>query len=381
MIIAQCGDLHITDRRDDSRATLEEQVELLKWIGEDAAKAGARAMLCGGDVYDSASTPAERRAAVEVFTAWAERMPVIVVRGNHDRPLDLHVLGRIRSRHQIRVLEQPEIVDVAGVTVACLPWPRKASLVAAMPDASGVEVNSVAGEALRMILQGFRVERARTKGAMVILGHVELGGARLDNGQPIAGRCDVALHDGDLLDVGADAVMLSHIHLHQILGDGRIVYAGAPRPTRFGEEAPKGYCLVDVERGEAPVIEHRRAPYRELVTFSVGPWSADMAAAVAVRCIEDAGQGSAIRVQYEVDESQRRQDAEWADDLRACLLKRGAHSVKLDPRVTTTHRVRSEEIRTARTVAERIRAYWSARGGEPARAEHIRSKLSTLEAA
>ncbi|NIR28670.1 MAG: hypothetical protein GWN84_04990, partial [Gammaproteobacteria bacterium] len=55
-----------------------------------------------------------------------------------------------------------------------------------------------------------------------------------------------------------------HIHLHQVLGDGRIVYAGAPRPTRFGEEADKGYCIIDVAEGAT--IEHVKSYYRPLVT-------------------------------------------------------------------------------------------------------------------
>ena len=190
----------------------------------------------------------------------------------------------------------------------------------------------------------------------------------------------MALSEGDLLDINADAILLSHIHLHQVLGDGRIVYAGAPRPTRFGEESAKGYCLVGVERDRPPIIEHRRAPYRQLVTLR-GEWSDANPDVLCFPNATTAARGSAFRLVYDTPQDKRGQADVIARAIRDDLLASGAHSVRLDPRVTAIHRVRSETIREARTTADRVRALWAARGEEPSRAVQILEKLSGMEAA
>ena len=383
MRFAHVGDTHLTDSPGESTMTLAEQVELLRWIGIDALDAGARAILHGGDVFDAASTPAERNAAIEVMRGWADRLPVFVVKGNHDRHLDLLYLAALRTKHPIRVFERPA-VDVAGNTlIAMLPWPRKAQLVAALGVTSGLDIATAAGDAMRAILAGFRMQLAAHDGPRILLGHVELGGAKLDNGQPVAGRCDIAIAEGDLLDVGADVACLSHIHLHQVLADGRLVYAGAPRPTRFGEDAPKGYCLIDVERGKPAKIEHRRTPYRPMVTIGAA-WGAKLERLTTEEDPSDTEwwtppRGTALRLHYSVSEENRRAAATQAAEIKNLWLDAGAHSVALDPKVTTVHRTRSIEITTARTTSDRVRAYWKVRGAEPARAPQLLAKLEGLE--
>jgi exonuclease SbcD len=313
MKIAHVADTHIEERSDT--ASLEDQVRLLKWIGEDAASAGARVLLHAGDVFDSMSTPTERRSAIEVFTSWAEHMPVIVVRGNHDRLLDLHVLARIRSRNPILVYEEPGVHTIAGVTVACLPWPRKSALAAAMGATSALDLNTTAAQAMRAVLAGLSAQLRTVHGPRVLLGHVELGTALTDSGQPLAGRCDIELGESDLLEVGADYIALGHIHRHQIIRE-RICYPGAPRQTTFGEEGPKGYCLVEINAGEAPTIEHRRSPHRELITI-VGEWRDG--AMVWTGRPDIVPTDAFVRLKYAVPESDRVQAAAAAAELAAAL--------------------------------------------------------------
>jgi exonuclease SbcD len=374
MIAAHVGDLHLTDRGGDSRATLEEQVELLTWIGKDAASAEAEVMLVAGDVFDAASSPRERRAAADVLTAWGELMPVVTVRGNHDSLLDLDILGRLRSKFPIRVFEEPGSVRLDGLLVACIPWPQKAWLAARMLGANGPELNATAAQAMRAILQGLALQFQAATVPAVLLAHLELGATLTDSGQPMAGRCDIELSEADVLATGADYVALGHIHKPQTIGD-RIRYAGAPRQTNFGEEGGKGYSLVTLERGKAPVIEHRPVPSRQLVTIT-GKWADGAFSAEG----EGSPRGKAVRLTYEVDEAQRVQVSAAAAETREALLAGGAHSVTLDPRMTPASRVRCEAIRTARTTAEKLNAYWTAQGHKPDRAEAITEKLGQLEA-
>lgn len=382
------ADTHIDDR--DPHATLEEQVRWLVAIGEDARKAGARVVLHGGDVYDRTSTPAERRAALEVFTAWSEFSSVIVVKGNHDAPADLHFLGRLRTRHPVVVCEEPGLVRLpGGVEVACLPWPRRSWLAARLGAASRMDLGQASVAALRDILSGFAT--GWSAGATrVLLAHAELGGASLDNGQPVAARCDVALAESDLLATGADFVALGHIHKSQTL-QGRIRYPGSPRPTAFGQDDdPKGYSLVDVRRGEDPVIEHRLSSARRLITVE-GEWFGQELNNTGTDIVTlnqlvphgepESVRGTAVRLVYEVPESDQRAAREQAERLRDRWLAEGAHAVKLDPRVTTVHRVRSEEIREARSTRERVEAYWRARDARPDRGNTILDNIDGLETA
>lgn len=382
MLIAHTADSHLS--ASDPHATLEEQVQWLIWIGQDAARAGATVLLHGGDLYEAASTPAERQAAAEVLSCWAELMTVLLVRGNHDRELDLHLLGRLRTRHGVHVLEQPGVVRLPGLDVACMPWPRRAQLAALTGATSRLELGQAAAAGLRAILDGFGAGW-RTDAARVLLAHAEIGGALLDSGQPLVAHCDVPLSEVDLLATGADYIALGHIHRSQTL-QGRIRYPGSPRPTAFGQDDdPKGYSLVEVALDKAPpVITHRVSPARRLVTIEAvfdpesGHLSLDGNAPGAEPPVAP---GADVRIVFGVREDNRARAAADAQRYEERLFEGGVRSVKVDMRIATTHRVRSEEIRTARTTADRVRAWWTTRGGEPARAAHILSKLATLEAA
>ncbi len=380
MLIAHTGDSHLDERC--PHASLEEQVRWLTWIGQDAAKAGAKALVHGGDLFERESTPAERRAAAEVITAWAELMPVVIVRGNHDRPLDLHVLGRLRTRHPVVVQEEPGTVRLPGLDVACLPWPRRAWLAAMMGPVSREALGQAAADGLRSILQGFQVGW-RPGVPRVLLAHVELGSAKDDAGQPMAAHCDVPLNDGDLLETGADYVALAHIHRSQTIAQ-RIRYPGSHRSTAYGQDDdPKGYSLVRLARGDKPEIEHHVSPARPLVTVRALMRDGLLVDLEGIPLIDGgsvgAGDGASCRLVYEVSQSDRQRAAEQADAWRRMMT--AAHSVKVEAQVVTVHRVRSEQIKAARTTAERMQAWWSARDQVPARSTQILEKLSTLEAA
>jgi DNA repair exonuclease SbcCD nuclease subunit len=367
MIVAHVADLHIDERKGDSGESLDEQVERLLWIGDDAYKEGAGLVLVAGDVFDHLSSPAERNAAIDVFTSWASRMPVICVYGNHDRPGDLDFLPWLRSKYPIRVFSRPDIA-VGPVVVACLPWPRKSWLAAA-----GVEdVNAAAVAGMRSILTGFAAQFRDLEAPRVLLAHAELGCALTDSGQPLVGRADLELSEADLLWSGADVVCLGHIHKHQVLAGGRIVYAGSPRQTTFGEDAQKGYCLIDLS-DSPPAIEHRRAPGRELVTVEAR-WDGEAMDFVVEA--ETLPRDAIVRVLAEFPEDAR---AKAAAQIESYVGWLDGRTVKRDLRVLPTSRVRSEGIRLARTNADRVKAWWAASGETPDRAEAILEKLGEIE--
>jgi exonuclease SbcD len=387
MRVAHVADLHIDDRAPN--ATLNEQVETLSWIGSHAHEAGAKAMLVAGDVFHRTSTPLERNAAIEVFVRWANNMPVIIVYGNHDQPYDLDFLASLLTRHQITVVDRPAplVICDGRLEIACLPWPRKANLVADADITSALDVQQVSASAMRAVLSGFSQGFSGSDATRILLGHAELGTALADSGQPLAGRCDIELGEHDLLEVGADMVLLGHIHKHQILRDS-IVYAGSPRQMTFGEDPVKGYCLVEVSRGAQPVITHVKAPGRELVTIEAcwpieGSPAGHAGKLVSENDVpvedEPAPKGAAIRLQYSISETNRHAAGEQATEAKRRWLDAGAHSVKIDARTIATHRVRSEDIDTALSTADKLRSLWTHRGKSPDRSEAILAKLTQIE--
>jgi DNA repair protein SbcD/Mre11 len=392
--ICHCADLHITDRPGESGATLEEQGEILKWVGTDAASSGAVVMLCAGDVFDHSSTPAERNAAIDIFEQWAAVMPVICVRGNHDRPGDLSFLSRLRTKYPIEVYESAQMTTVAGIKIACLPWPSKAGVVAWTGDTSQQDVSNASQSAMSAIMSAWRAKFETSADPCVILAHCELHGASMDSGQPVGAQCDLPLASGDLLDTGADYIALGHIHKHQVV-DGCICYAGATRQCTFGEDISKGYCLVDVRRGEPPVIKHVQAPGHKLVTREALWGSTEHEPNDALRdCngnliedIDDMGQdviepGDALRIKYTIAAENREAARKQSEDAKKQWLVLGARSVKIDETVTATTRVRSTEILKSLTIKDKLEAWWLSTGDvqEETTADRIVAKLAQLEA-
>ena len=396
MKCAHVADIHLDERRGDHGEGLDESVERLLWIGEDAHKAGAEIMFVAGDTFqNSKSSAAERNAAIKVYQSWAELFPVVVVKGNnsHDGPGEITLLGALKTKYTIHVFERPGSITTGDDSViACLPFPEKNWLAAKLEP--GQDVGQVAAEALRAILLGWKVQFDECLGPRILLGHVELGSAVSDSGQPMVGKCVVEMSEGDLLDAEADYYALGHIHAHQIHGKGRICYAGSVRQCTFGEDNKKGYVLVDVERGKPPVIEHRRAPGRELITVTAEWMGLELNNCgdelyEVNKLYTEAGEldnmmavpeGSIVRLKYQVPESDREQAAEQAENAKKRWLAAGAHSVKLDVREIPTYRVRSEAIREAKTNTDKLEAWWDSRGDHPERAEKIKSKLNELEA-
>jgi len=379
MKIAHVGDLHVDSRSGEHGHSLDSQEEILKWIGNDAESHGARLMLVAGDVFDRKTEACERNLISRIMFKWSTCFPVVIVRGNHDGEGELEYIQQMRSISNIFAVSAVETVHFQGGVIACLPWPSKAAVVADAGSESCIETRAQAQAALRTIFDGWRSDRENSQLPLIVLGHVDVGGAAMDSGQPVSAASELSVSAHDLLDIGADYYALGHIHKHQILHE-RICYAGSIRQTDFGEDTVKGYCLVDVERGHAPVIEHHRAPGRKLYTIEAG-WATNQGQLETdngVRAVDEAIiPGHSYRLQYTVSSDIREQARAQAETAKQRWLKAGAASVKIDAKTTQMFRTRSEAIQTAKTPADKLEAYWKSIGYEPT--DCIREMARALE--
>lgn len=263
------GDLHIGKTVNDF-SLLEDQRYVLQQLADTAVKEKADAVVIAGDIYDRAIPPAEAVTLLNDFLTRMvkERIPVLVISGNHDSPERIGFAEDILKDNGIHIagiykeeLKRVTFTDAYGeVTFVLLPFVK--------PAVVGVKTS---GEAVEKILnrEGLYKDKGRGKqqgSRQVLVTHffVTNGGK-----EPELSEGETTVHVGGLDNVEAslfsafDYVALGHIHKPQRIGEGEIYYAGAPLAYSFSEAGQTKYLnLVELkEKGETAV---RRIPVRPL---------------------------------------------------------------------------------------------------------------------
>jgi exonuclease SbcD len=359
------------------------------WIADDAGARGCTRWAHAGDVYEHKSNPLERAAAAD----WVQHMTDavgagIIVRGNHDVLGDLPLLGRLDTKgREVHVVEDARIVDLGGLTVACLAWPQRAN-VHAMLDASvgGEFAEMAAQDALRNVLRGLgdQLRDRPTDVPGIFLGHVMVRGSRVSTGQPLVG-CDFELGLEDLAMVGASFYGLGHIHMENAwdVAGAPAVYPGSPRRTSFGELEPKGYLIVEFdgarlvgwERVETPCtpMHHIEDEWGMLSDGQVG-WLAG-AYGLPASC-----HGAELRFRYRVRSDEREAARAAALRWRDEWLAGGAVHVKVEEVVIAEQRARAPEIARATTLEEKLEQLWKLKSFDPGdRRDALLAKTRLLE--
>lgn len=410
--------LHLADIHLDSspNGRLADTVEALRRAGNLAHDRAVDAVLIAGDLVERLGRPmqpAERNALRRAVGRFADReCSVFVVAGNHDLPGDIAHLADLRGEGLIHVTERPgtwtqrggcgaewtDLADAARWTralaldrepmtliVHALPWPRRSWLLAdraaAPTTLTGLAERTTA--ALREVLAALRERTVAARVAapdatVILLSHVNVRGATVANGQTMIGT-DVEVGWFDLDEVGADYVALGHVHKRQSFSP-RVWYPGSPCPRNFGEpERDHGGLLVEAGPGREPAVEKIVLAPVALVTVEATFERGAGALRVAVGGIVPPCD---VRVRYEVSE----EDAPAAMRAEAAcreLLGADVRSVVFDASVAPKRTERSREVAAARTVVEKLAAYWDATDAEsdPARRERLGAKLATLQAA
>ena len=388
----------IADHHFDETSRFEECICLHREFSEQVAEAGARFVVSAGDVYERASTPIERRAVAEWLQDLGRRVrgPIVIVRGNHDRTLDLDILRRLWMPvgSQVIVVEglgiqrlsiglwspsvESDDEESAALDVGCLAWPRKATLLAALEKpVTPAESSEVAQDLLRQSLTGMR-GLWRDGVPRLLVSHAMVSGAVVSTGQPLVGQ-DMELSISDLALAGAELTILGHIHKSQewTFGedghDRSYLYTGSPRRTAYGELENKGWVLLKHD-GAAWSWERRwlSAPPMLLweATWRDGDFWFEVPRTLGYR-------GADIRFRYAVAAEERDAARLAATKLRDYTLSNGAARFTIDPVVTATSTARVPDVARATTLEEKLRAMWKARGESVE--ERLLAKVAVLE--
>lgn len=369
----------VADSQVDEHSRLEEHDRVMRVVVEEAAERGCDVLLHAGDVYERRSTAREREAVAGwIIEATAQYgLAVGVVGGNHEAAGEVDELAHLG----IDATERPEMwTHMEGLAVACLPWPRRSSLLAWL-TAQGLgvtreDVNQRGAELLRDVLRGFASQWPADV-PRVLLAHAMVRGSRHGPDQPPLLGCDFELGLEDLALADADVVILGHIHCPQewsyTAADGRevpVIYCGSPRRTAYakGELEPKGFVVVEFDGRRLVSWERVATPATPMVLVETVYEREDDEEAFATSdgsvwpgSLPDwPPPGAEIRLRYAVDADQRDAARRRAEEIRDEWIAAGAAEVRIEEQVRPTVRARAPEVASAVGTPDKLRAYWSA---------------------
>ncbi len=252
------------DRTDEYAAALDE-------VARVAIESKVDAILVGGDVFDSATPPVEAERLVYEFLARLvpERIPVLVIAGNHDHPrrlealrhllesLDIHVRAEVRSPSDGGVVTLPSRDGRESARVAVLPFVHERQVVDACrlmgPEEEWYEEYSRrVGQMLQRLAAGFSADSVN-----VVLAHLLVSGARVGTGERPLHVVESYGVEPAQLPAGAQYVALGHLHRPQQVAERPpAFYSGSLIELDFGErEQEKRVILVEARPGAAARVE------------------------------------------------------------------------------------------------------------------------------
>lgn len=276
--------LHVSDIHPNSNATFAGKVAIDPDTGKNLALTDLRksldcvfntvrdlkcdAVLIPGDVFDTVKpTMDEVAVIVEWIELIAEEAKVLIIPGNHDMAVSPNMataLEPLRWRLNIDVMFRPDsicwkIQNDYFVRLFGLPYPSKAQLLTALgtEGKSPEEITAIINHGLASILRGFKAQFDGDD-FNILLAHGSVAQCKVGD-QPRSLAHDILIPLDELQ--GFDYVALGHIHQSQQVAPNAW-YSGSLMRNGFGEEhEPKGFNLVEIERGAPPVVTFIENPH------------------------------------------------------------------------------------------------------------------------
>jgi DNA repair exonuclease SbcCD nuclease subunit len=378
------------DHHCDEHKRFDEFLRVHHGMVETARAERVDLFVSAGDVYEGTSSPAERAAVAEWLTAMAEVCPVLIVKGNHDRALDMLLMSRLKTKHPVVVEERAGVHLVGGAAIAAVAWPNRAQLASIVGAGSTEELDATAHGLLQNVLRslGAQLDAHRDR-PRLLLGHFMVDGSVTSVGQPLIGQSmNVGL--ADLALARAQIGVLGHIHCPQTFrhDDADYLYTGSPFRTAYGEVEEKSVLLIDFDG--AQLVGWRRIPTACARMFLIeerygsddGRQPTWLLGLHGEPEDEADYKGAEVRFRYSVpadlrDAARRSAYGEVADHFRA----RGAVDVQIDEEVQTVGTARAPEVAQALTLADKLSALWRLRQIDlsPERTTRLLTKAGELE--
>ena len=311
MQVLHFADLHLgveTYGRIDASTGLHTRVldftKSLTHVVDSAIHRRVDLVLFCGDAYKNCdpSPTHQREFAEQLRRLCKERIPTVLVAGNHDIPvaygkaISFDIFGTLELEG-ISVVRRPELLRVETASgpleVAALPWPTRHLLKTRdeFSDRSQDGLREAVEEICRNQIEQFARESDPAV-PTILAAHIAAAEATFSGSEkPAVIGSDPTLLTSALAVPAFDYVALGHVHKHQDLNHRNtppVVYSGSIERVDFGEERDeKGYCLVDIATGgrkRSMSYEFVGVPARRFLTVDVDVGEGED----PTRCILDA---------------------------------------------------------------------------------------------
>lgn len=257
------SDLHIGKRLKEY-PLIEDQKYILSQLIDIAKEEGAEAVVIAGDIYDK-SVPAAEAVPVldELICRFAEeKLPVLMVSGNHDSPERLEYGSRLMDKSGVYIAGAYDgtvkMREINGVEFYLLPFLRPSLVRRYYPDAVIENTEDAVRAALRDISPSKK---------SVIVSHqtVIASGSELirceSESVNIGGSDAVSYTVYDKFDYAA----LGHIHSPQSVGRETVRYSGTPLKYSKSEAMnTKTVSLVEITDSGVSIKERKLKPLHDL---------------------------------------------------------------------------------------------------------------------
>ncbi len=374
--IAQMSDLHYCGKN------LAESERCFSYAVDRAIAEKVDGVVVSGDATDHAldvHAPAFVALARNIRRL-ADHCPVLMLQGtfSHEPPGTLSVFRLLGGCYPVWVADRlqqvalmpggswvgsagwrfEKIPESARLLMSCIPTINKASVAAVVGATRAAEA---VGEEMSTLLAGLAPgnRKARAKGiATVVVSHGTVSGCTTEHGVPMA-SLDHEFTTGSLFAAEASAVMLGHIHAHQVwdYAGRKIAYPGSIGRFHYGEQGNKGLLFWDIAADRADLALDPTPARRTIeLVFSGIP---DMD---AVRAIASEADGAFVKISWEVAEESKASVDRGA--IETALA--GAAEVKLEGRIIPVVRARAAGISTAATLEEKLRQWAAVVDADPA---------------
>jgi len=366
-------------------------LERLDEVIEYALEHQADLVVFAGDAFKNREPdPTQQREFAQRIKRLADRVPTLLLVGNHDMPgmavkasaVDIFqalavpgvIVGHKNDSREVTTRRGP-------VFLAWMPYPMRNRLLA-REENQGKTIDELEQGLRQMvadILGDMAREAERHPMPRVLVGHFSVAEARFGSERTVMLGRDVAVMTSTLADPAWDYVALGHIHRHQNLNPGGappVVYSGSLERIDFGEEREdKGFCWVELERGAArwQFIPVRARPFR---TLQIDARPAEDPTAAAVEGVSRAEvDGAVVRVQVRLRAEQQASFREA--DVHAALAR--AASVTIAREVETDARLRLGDLAPeSLTPLELLQRYFESRKVEPDRMRELLAHAEDL---
>lgn len=368
MRIAHASDLHYC-------------TEHMEWVDrafgfavQDAIRRECDVFIDSGDSFHRQVGLHERpaHAFLSRMVEAANAMPCLVLQGtqSHDHPGTLDALKTIGGHYPVYVADRicqvalvgnqwvesegplfTDIPDGTRLLVSALPSINKGEIAASVGADNAA---SAAGELIHELCAAWSSVNKQANAMdipTVMVTHGTVSGALTESSYAMISQ-DHEFTAGTLFAAGTRAVMIGHIHAHNVFRNDDehqiIAYPGSITRLIHGHHDPTGYLVWRID-SEGTTFDFVETPAKRLLEVSfTGPPDMD-----DIRKLAKDANGAHVRVRYQVDEEYRHSVDH--DEIRQIL--KDAENIKIEPRVIPITRSRSEGISLAPTIQDKLKMW------------------------